>query len=250
MKKDNFFIGWSDEMPAIDRRFFFAGGLALLGTAGVGAFALARHQNAPGTGTWNMGDIQTFTGIATAEPYAMLRTSDIDGVPRTALLSCMGKCGVAARIGSHAGNPVSIRGSLIRRGENVMIAVVDDIDWIAPATTALPAGLAFPEMLSLGQVKLSGEILDSKCWFGAMNPAEGKVHKSCASLCIRGGLPPAFFAKDKIGREALMIMTDNGAGHGHDILPFVADPVSVEGNVKQWGNLLLLDGPVSSISRL
>ena len=211
---------------------------------------LAANQKSVGPGTWNMGEIQEFTGIATAEPYAMLRTTDIGGAPKTALLSCMGKCGVSARIGSHAGKPVTIRGSLIQRGSHSMIAVVDDVDWIKPAAATESASLAFPAMQSLGQIDLTGEILDSKCWFGAMRPADGKVHKACAALCIRGGIPPAFFVKDKANKKALMIMTDRQGAHGPDLLPLVADPVQVKGEVFQWGNLLILDGPVSSITRL
>ena len=179
----------------------------------------------------------------------MLRTADIGGTPKTVLLSCMGKCGVSARIGSHTGKPVSIRGSLIQRGDHAMIAVVDDIDWIAPAEAALSTDLSFPDMTPLGDIDLNGEILDSKCWFGAMRPADGKVHKACASLCIRGGLPPAFFAEDSAGRNALMIMTDRKLKHGPDLLPFVADPVRISGSVFKWGNLLVLDNPISSIRR-
>ena len=124
MSKDDFFVGWSNEPPRADRRFFLGAGLALLGTAAGGAALLASNQNAVGPGTWNMGDIRTFTGIATAEPYAMLRTTDIDGAPKTVLLACMGKCGVSARIRSHTGKPVAVRGSLIQRGKHAMIAVV------------------------------------------------------------------------------------------------------------------------------
>ena len=83
-----------------------------------------------------------------------------------------------------------------------------------------------------------------------MRPADGKVHKACASLCIRSGLPPAFFAKDKAGKSALMIMTNAQTAHGDDLLPFVADPVKIEGDVYQWGNLLVLDTPVSKITRI
>ena len=250
MKKDDFFIGWSDDTPRIDRRVFLGSGIALMGAAAGGAALLARHQNPVGPGAWNMGDVRTFTGLVTAAPYAMLRTADIDGAPKTALLSCMGKCGVSARIGAHDGQPVTIRGSLIQRGQHTMIAVVDDVDWIAPADVTLSTDFAFPEMIPLGQIDLEGEILDSKCWFGAMRPADGKVHKACAALCIRGGLPPAFSARDKAGNDTLLIMTHAKNGHGPDLLPFVADPVRISGNIYQWGNLRVLDNPVSSIRRL
>jgi len=185
--KDDFFIGWAEKMPHADRRSFLGLGAALMVGAAAGGFTIATNQNAPGPGTWNQGDVREFTGVATAEPYAMLRTTNIDGTQKTALLSCLGKCGVAARIDSYEGQLVTIKGSLIQRGRHAMIAVGDGLDWITPAGTAPPADLIFPTPQRIGKVSLAGEILDSKCWFGAMRPSEGKVHKACASLCIRGG---------------------------------------------------------------
>ena len=250
MSKDDFFIGWSPDMPKADRRTFLTAGAALIGGAAVGAGALASMQRPVGPGTWNMGDVRDWTGVATAEPYAMLRTVDDAGRARTFQLACLGKCGVAARINSYQGQHVTVKGSLIERGLHGMIAVVDGMDWIAPAGETPSTALVFPEVETLGEVDLAGEILDTKCWFGAMRPSEGKVHKSCAALCIRGGLPPGFYVKAPEGQSALMIMTSNGFGHGVDILPYVADPVRIKGTLQRWGDLFLLDAPASAISRI
>ncbi|MEO1100522.1 MAG: hypothetical protein AAFW65_01615 [Pseudomonadota bacterium] len=250
MSDNDFFIGWAEEAPEPDRRFFLGAGLGLMTTTAGLAGSLAVLQQRPGAGTWNQGAVREWTGIITGQPYAMLRTVDIDGTPKTALLSCLGKCGVAARVGSLEGQPVVVKGSLIQRGKHAMIAVADGMDWIKPLSEPLPADLAFPDLERVGPVSLVGEILDPKCWFGAMRPSEGKVHKSCAALCIRGGLPPAFYAKTQSGTSALMIMTDAGDAHGEALLPFVADPVKVSGQVRRWGDLLLLDNPVSAIKRI
>ncbi|MEO0466041.1 MAG: hypothetical protein AAF216_05825 [Pseudomonadota bacterium] len=250
MSKDDFFIGWSPDMPKGDRRAFLATGAALVSGAAIGAGVLASRQRPAGNGTWAMGDVREWTGVATAEPYAMLRTLDDDGRPRTLQLACLDKCGVAARINSYQGQHVTVKGSLIERGPHGMIAVIDGMDWIAPAGETLSTSLVFPEIEILGEVDLSGEILDTKCWFGAMRPSEGKVHKSCASLCIRGGLPPGFYVKAPQDQSALMIMTDSGLGHSDAILPYVADPVRVRGTLQRWGDLYLLDAPASAISRI
>jgi hypothetical protein len=181
----------------------------------------------------------------------MLRTHDLGGGPRTALLSCLGKCGVAARLGALAGQPVVVRGSLIQRGMHTMIAVDEAGDWIRRDEAALvDAALRFPAGEPLGEVSLAGEILDAKCWFGAMRPSAGKVHKACASLCIRGGIPPAFFARDRAGRGALLIMTSGGRAHGSGLLGLVADPVRVSGRVLRAGDLLLLDSTLDQVQRL
>jgi hypothetical protein len=250
MSKNDFFIGWAEDMPSVDRRFFLGTGLAL--TAGTAALAgiLSAFRNSPNTGSWNIGNIREWRGIATAQPYSMMRTRDLDGTPRTVMLGCQGKCGVSARIGSHAGKSVLIRGSLIQRGKHAMIAVTDDINWIEEAPETDVSDLAFPAIKPLDDITLRGTILDSKCWFGAMSPARGKTHKSCASLCIRGGIPPAFFVKDRQDQKALLLMTDRGQAFGEDLLPFVADPVEISGKLQRWGDLLLIDSNAASLRRI
>lgn len=249
------FIGWAETPPA-DRRYFLRAGLGLTAAAGALGFGLAALQQPPGTGTWDPDAVRTWRGIVTAEPYAMLRTLDLGGGqgPRTALLSCLGKCGVAARIGALHGQAVVVKGSLIQRGTQAMIAVDEDGDWIARDDAAGRAGvdpaLAFPQGQPLGEVTLAGEILDSKCWFGAMRPSSGKAHKACAALCIRGGIPPAFFARGRDGQGSLLIMTSGGRAHGAGLLALVADPVRVSGRVSRVGDLLMLDAPLAQIQRL
>ena len=248
--EDSFFVGYADT-PQQDRRFFMRAGVGLMLGTGAIAGAAAALQRSPGPGAWDMADVRDWTGVLTTEPYPMLRVAGDDGKPRNALLACSGKCGVANLISDKHGQTVRIRGSLIHRGDNAMIAVPEtEIDWIETVDeTPLPE-LAFPTPQPIGEVDLAGEILDSKCWFGAMRPSEGKVHKACAALCIRGGIPPAFYAKDTSGRSALMIMTSNGSAHFEDILPYVADPVRVRGQVSDWGGMWLLDAPVSAIKRI
>ncbi|MDJ0922467.1 MAG: hypothetical protein QNI84_15170 [Henriciella sp.] len=249
MSQDDFFIGWADT-PRTDRRFFLGAGLALLGGTGAIAAAVASAQNRPGPGTWAMGDVREWRGFASAAPYPILRLGTADDPPDFALLGCQGKCGVSARIGSHAGTPVIVKGSLIERGPYKMIAVVDGMDWIRADEDTTDAAAPLPDLETLGEVTLRGEILDSKCWFGAMSPNQGKVHKACASLCIRGGIPPAFYVQDRRDQKALMIMTDSGLAHSRDLLEFVADPVEIAGTLQRQGPLFLLDSPVSAIRRV
>ena len=56
------------------------------------------------------------------------------------------------------------------------------------------------------RVTLRGEIVDSKCFLGVMVPGAGRTHKECASLCVRGGIPPALFVRDRHGRSALLLL--------------------------------------------
>ena len=248
---DGFFIGWGDP-PEADRRFFLRAGVGLLaGTALLGG-GLAALQRPPGPGTWDPDAVREWRGSVSAAPYAMLRTHDLGpGAPRTALLSCLGKCGVAAQIDALAGEPVVVTGSLIQRGRHAMIAVDEVGPWIRRDAGAIrDPSLALPVPERLGDIELLGEILDSKCWFGAMRPSQGKPHKACASLCIRGGIPPAFFARDADGRGALMLMRDGDQAYGPALLSLVADPVRLRGRAYRQGDLLVVDAPLSGIQRL
>lgn len=251
--RDDFFIGWADTTPAADRRFVLRAGLGLLaGSAGLGA-GLAALQQRQGPGSWDPDAVRDWHGVVTDAPYALLRTRVAgDPVPCTVLLSCLGKCGVAARIGQLAGQAVVVRGSLLQRGPHRMLAVDEGGDWIRRdmAGAAAAVDLAFPAAQRLGSVTLDGEVVDSKCWFGAMRPADGKVHKACASLCIRGGIPPALLTRGPQGEPVLMVMTSGGRAHGTDLLPFVADRIRLQGEVQRRGDLLLLDAPVAAIRRV
>ena len=93
----------------------------------------------------------------------------------------------------------------------------------------------------VGCVVLIGEILDAKCWFGAMKPGFGKTHKACAALCARGGLPLAFCSPGGAlcgdADRTLLFLDENGRPHGRALLPYVADPVSVTGQIVRVGDV-------------
>lgn len=248
-KSDTFFIGWADT-PAPDRRFFLGAGIGLTLAAAAGAAGLGALQSPPGPGQWDQADVREWSGVVTASPYPMLRTRDLDGAPRTMLLSCLGKCGVGPLLAGYSGRSVVITGSLIQRGRHGMIAVNELGEWIRTVDQPPEPALDFSEPEDLGEVDLAGEILDSKCWFGAMRPSQGKVHKSCASLCIRGGIPPAFFARDRKNRSALMILTRNDRACGDSILPYVADPVRITGRIRRRADLVFLDMAAEGPARI
>jgi hypothetical protein len=53
-----------------------------------------------------------------------------------------------------------------------------------------------------------GEIVDSKCFLGVMNPGEGTVHCDCARVCLRGGIPPMLLIRGARAEEALVLLVD------------------------------------------
>ena len=136
-----------------------------------------------------------------------------------------------------------------------MIAVADGPDWVTAdpggdGTAAADSELALRD---LGEATLRGEILDSKCWFGAMRPGQGKPHKACAALCLRHGLPPAFYARGADGREHAFVMTDrSGAALAptESFLALVADPVEVRGRFAALGDAVLFQVDPGDIRRV
>ena len=91
----------------------------------------------------------------------------------------------------------------------------------------------------LGSVTLIGEIVDSKCYLGVMNPGQGKVHRDCAARCISGGIPPIFVTAD--GRDQMLLVGLDGRAVGRDGLrEFIAEPIQVRGELLQRGSSRLL----------
>ncbi len=244
------FIGWATPSAATRRGVLFGGIAAALGAAGI-AGTLAATQGPPGDGAWDQSAVRDWDGLLVRAPYPMLRTRALGEGVRTAFLGGSGKLSVAGRLPAGLDGPVTVRASLIARGDHAMLAAVDDDAWIRPAA-AQGDDLAFPAPVDLGEAALQGEILDAKCWFGAMRPGYGKTHKACAALCARGRLPLAFCQTGACitGGEAPLFLDADGAPHTRAILPLVADPVLARGRLVQVGDVLQFRVAPDAIVRL
>lgn len=93
---------------------------------------------------------------------------------------------------------VRITGSLIERDDIRMIEILS-VNHLGPGTPALTEK-------NLGPFEATGEIVDTKCYLGVMNPGEGKVHADCAAHCLRGGIPAAFAFQDAVGNRQLLFI--------------------------------------------
>lgn len=243
-----FFIGWSADSAPRNRRFLLGAGLALAAGGGAGLVAAVAGGRIPiGSGVWNLGEARRLRGVVSVHPYPLLRTLDLGGATRTVYLATDGKATVAVPAPLQD-RWVEVTGTLITRDANAMLA----LEGIEAASGSEPAGLREPPPVDRGEVLLSGEILDAKCWFGAMRPGYGKAHKACAALCVRGGLPLAFCRSDACGRgnEAPLFLDRDGRAHAAGVLPLVADPVFVRGRLVQVGDVMQLRVGLADIRRL
>ena len=253
--RDGLFIGWA-KAPAVDRRFLLGAVPAAIGASGAAAYAVASNLSDPGAGAWLTGATHSVTGVLVNHPYPMIRIVDANapGGMRTVLVVSEGKCTSGLELDQASGRAVRADGVLIQRKERQMLEVPLFLDkWLheADASTLDVARLASPSVEALGAVSLRGNIMDSKCFFGVMRPGRGKTHKACATLCVRGGIPPSFWARTADGRESVLLMTDaKGDPLNEEILPLIADPVSVAGELVRVGDLLQLRANASAFRRL
>lgn len=251
--EDEMFVGWA-KTPAVDRRFLLAAlPFGLLGTSGA-SWLLSSQLDDPGAGAWLTNATHKIVGAMSVDPYRLIRIADPTSPfgMRTVLIIAQGKCTSSLDLKSKDTHSVEASGVLIQRKERNLLEVSPFIgDWLKPASTTLPAELYNPPVTSLGTATLAGTIMDSKCFLGVMRPARGKTHKACASLCIRGGIPPSFWVRSKDGRENILLMTtSDGRAMPMDILPLVADPVEATGEIVRVGDLLHFRADIEQFRRI
>jgi hypothetical protein len=248
---NEFYVGYLPKAPeALGRRTKITiAVLFVLAVAGALLFAISqRTVSTPAT--FEFGQERTFEGTLVASPYpALLIARPVAPVdqPHYTYYSLVapGKHGADSVVAGYAGKAVRLRGTLIYRDDLTMIEL--DPSSIVVLTTT-PSAL--PEIQDWGQFTLVGEIVDSKCNFGVMNPGRGKVHKDCAVRCLSGGIPPAFITNDFQGHPATLFLTANGGKPlpKEAFLSHVAQPLQLRGAVRKAGNELFLEIEPASIS--
>src|SRR5262249_668401 len=143
--------------------------------------------------------------------------------------------------GDNAGRPVRVTGTFLHRDDRWMFELAEGDKGLRPLTDAeqrqLPS-LSLPSHeLVAERVTLRGELIDPKCYLGAMKPGSGKTHKACASLCIAGGIPPMLVTRGPDRRETFYLLTTSEGGPaGSMVLPFVGDPVEITGRLERQGD--------------
>ncbi len=246
-RNDDFFIGWQGDLPSPKRRAFIAGGAGLIVAAASTGVLLAGASPPLGPGVWDQGMLRMLYGRILPLPYPHLLTEDLSEEARTVYLVGSGKTALDLDRDYFTG-PARVTGTMITRGNQAMLAVTEAV----PADATRRASPQPRPAEDLGDVVMTGEILDAKCWFGAMRPGYGKTHKACAALCARGGLPLAFCPTGQCGDavDAPLFVDEAGNPHSRDIFPFLADPVAVKGKRLRVGDRLELRVARKDIRRI
>jgi len=241
---DEFYIGWEAKAARGIGRGARRIALVLFLLALIAPVVLAISQHLIGSSVFEWGTHKTLTGILKTVPYPHLL------VPRP------GQTGSGMRFSSYYlvapwkfgldnqalarfdGKSVALKGTLIYRGNQTMVETRPD--WIQEKPAAVNTD-SLPQVVSLGKQTLVGEIVDSKCFLGVMNPGQLTPHRGCAVRCISGGVPPVLLVRHKDGPVSyLLLVSDNGKPVNKQVLDLVAEPVEITGEVERQGELLIL----------
>ena len=234
-----FFIGWQARMPPVLARFTRGVAVRVIGASLVVAVVLAASQRELRPARFEYGDTREFRGVIETRPYPMLRVARPGDRQRASryLLVAAGKHGALDETLDFDGRGVRLRGQLVYHDDETMIEV-------AAGSIVLDAGVAEPPRPaseSLGRFQFVGEIVDSKCHLGVMNPGERATHRACAKLCIRGGIPPLLWVEDERGRaQKLLLVDEHGAAVNERVLELVGERVRIEGEVVRQDDWLVL----------
>lgn len=250
MSEKDFYIGYLPTMPKRSAKIIkvfvvltFLVGVSLAGILWLGQKPFAKS-------VFEFGTVKDFEGTIEARPIPFLlveKPEKNNGLPTFERfpLVAEGKRGFTA--GSFEGRRAKLRGTLIYRDHLQMIEVSD-------GTVEISSESLFPveeKTESLGKFTLQGEIVDSKCYLGVMNPGQSKPHRDCAVACLRGGIPPLFIVKDFSGNVSeLWLIPDKGESLNREILDFVAEPLEISGEVSRTGDQLFFKINPQQIKRL
>ncbi len=248
MTPTEFYVGYFPRAGVALARFLRPRIVLLMAALAALAVGLALLAPDVGTGRFEYGSMRDLDGRVIEAPYPVLAVAR-PGSARPAwsyyVLVGRGKHGAAPSVRGLDGREVRLSGFLIHREGTTAIEVA------APPEARSGSETPLDPVEDLGELALTGEIVDAKCHLGVMTPGDGPTHRGCAVQCIRGGAPPLFLARDSAGRDWRLLLTDAaGAPVGGRILDLVAVPVRVKGRASRRGELLYLAVEPSTIERL
>jgi hypothetical protein len=243
---NDFYVGYLPKAPIALARFVRRV-VVLLGFLVVAvALVLVAGQMPFASSTFEYGKMRKFEGIVDARPYPTLsvaRPGKVGSGDKHSryLLVAPGKHSADNLVAGFDGKEVRLQGQLIYRESVTMIEI--EPGSIAPLNS--PSAQQAPTV-DLGEVTVTGEIVDGKCYLGVMNPGNGKVHRDCAARCISGGIPPIFVTSD--GEEQFLLVASDGNAIAADALrEFVAEPITITGEALRRGESRMLRMDVTKL---
>jgi len=225
------------------------------------AFLVVFFQKPFNNHLFDFGNISEVTGTYFHSPVPMLVADEGElenSLSNEILLVGFGKLGALGTmqtIQETAGDlnckKITLAGTLIHGGGKTLMELTQETASLIKVKDVPREPI--PKTTNPTPIRLKGEILDPKCYFGVMKPAEGKIHKSCAIRCISGGIPPVFrqpTGKTDQPYDYFLVVDENGKNINQEVLPFVGEAVSAAGNTANFLGWKILYINPSEISTL
>ncbi len=242
-----FYVGHADSVSPVLGRAAIRRWAAVMGVVISVAlvFAVAQEDLPPKYFEWDR--VRSFEGRIRLEPTPHLMV-DLPSSDHSVRLALVGprKSGARSFVEEFDGERVRLDAHLLYRDGRTMAEVVPE------SVHRLGRGASDPvdSGLSLGPVSLEGEIVDTKCFLGAMNPGRSKVHRACAVRCISGGIPPALWVRGQDGGAVVLLVDSEGRSVNDRVLGMVAEGVRIRGELWRYDDLLVLRSDPEDYQRL
>ncbi len=266
--QDDFYIGYLPEAPTEVAGHVRRWTIATLIVAWAVAALVALWQQPFAVSFFDFGQTRSYEGVVQLSPHPLLLVDRPGGAGSSSYYLVgfgkrgfgphdFGKQGVDSDVSNLDGKRVRLEATPIYRDDQTMLEVVAGtvvVEGVEPkdgqvAGSSDPA-LASGRSVSLGIHTLIGEIVDSKCHLGVMKPGNRKAHRACASLCIRGGVPPVFIVREGGSvTEHLLLVGSDGRALNQEVLDWVAEPVEIHGEVIRLDDRWLLKAEPKSFKR-
>jgi len=234
--RDDFYVGYRQLPVGYGRALRVIVGCVVGVVVGSGV-AIGVSQRDPGAAVWDTSMERTWEGVAVVEPFPAVLVVGEDGGVQPHLVVQIGKVGAREILEPFAGEVVTVTGFQLERAGRRIVELTS-----AESVAQVEGGSGFvlPVVYGVDEaVELEGEIVDGKCYLGAMKPGDGKAHKACALLCLDGGLPPMFAdTRDPATADIrLLVFGDQGAVLPDVYRDLVAERVVVRGIEGMWGDV-------------
>ncbi len=251
--KNEFYIGYIPKAPKGIARFVIAFVLVLFIVMGSLSYFLSTSHDHITNGTYEFGELTELTGVIRMEPVPHIRIlADDEGtIGKNIMLIDFGKFGARTsvesmqeKIGSDISQyEVTIRGTLIYQDGFTLMELTERESALLSHEKLENSAKYKVYPTAMVNKSLTGEIVDPKCYFGSMKPAQNKPHLSCAALCISGGIPPVYVVQTKSNTARYFILKGlNGEDINEEVLDFVAQGVIIQGELvkhQEWNILYI-----------
>ena len=257
----DFYVGYSEEIAPATKSFLKKRLIGLFILIPILVGLLVFFQNSFNNHIFDFGNESKITGTLYTTPFPVLISDELvksgDSESNSILIVGYGKFGAMSAIdkmeklnGKLHGKNVTIAGTLISGDGKILMELTGEEKSLISVNQSSQNLKA--ESASSQAIELSGEVLDPKCYFGVMKPAEGKVHKSCAIRCTSGGIPPVFRDEANYPEKSryFIIQDQNGNTVNKEILPYVGEKVKLKGQISSFSEWEILKLDLNSITYL